>query len=233
MIEYNDRIFHSLVDRGQALRLEDMSFDSCTFFNCSISRTKERDRRSTVRNVRLRNCEANACNVGPAILEDIEIDGLSTGDLLIIWAATFKHVTLRGDIGKIKINQQAHFVDRTAAVQQPFDDDRVKLYGSIDWALDISRARFAGFDARGIPARLFRIDPESQAVVTRARALQEGWREALSPSNTLWPFMIRQLLAAGDEDVVLVTPLNAPKQRRDDLLHGLQELRRLGVAEPA
>lgn len=233
MVEHKNEIFHSLLDRGDALLLENMSFDSCTFTNCKISLTKERDRRSVVRNVTLRNCEANACGVGPAVLEDVEIDGLSTSDLLIIWGATFKHVTLRGDIGKIKINQAVHFVDTTPAVQQPFDEYRVKLYGSIDWALDISGARFKEFDVRGIPARLVRIDPDSQAVVTRTRALQEGWREALSPSNTLWPFMIKLFLSDGDEDMVLVAPLNAPKKRRDELLQGLQELRRLGVAEPA
>ena len=183
MIEFRDRIFHSLDDRGDALLLENMSFESCTFFNCNLSRTKERDRRSVVRNITLRNCEANACNVGPAILEDVEIDGLSTSDLLIVWAATFQRVTLRGSIGKIKINQAAHFVDRTPQVQQPFDDHRVKLYSSIDWALDISRARFREFDARGIPARLFRIDPDSQAVVMRSRALQEGWRADINDAG--------------------------------------------------
>ena len=210
-----------------------MRFDSCSFTNCHISLTKERDRRSVVRGVALRNCTANACGIGPAILEEVEVDGLITSDLLIIWGAIFKHVTLRGNIGKTKINPWVHFVDRTPTVQQPFDEYKAKFYSSIDWALDISCAKFKDFDIRGVPAKLIRINPETQAVVTRARALKEGWREALSPSNTLWPFMIESFLSGGDDDMVLVAPLNAPKKRRDNLIQGLQELRRLGIAEPA
>jgi hypothetical protein len=233
MIEHKNQIFHSLFDRGDALLLENMSFESCSFTNCKLSLTKERDRRSVVRNVTLRDCAANACGVGPAILEDVEINGLSTSDLLIIWGATFKHVTFRGVIGKIKINPWVHFVDRTPTVQQPFDEYKANLYRSIDWALDISGARFNEFDVRGIPAKLIRIDPDTQAVVTRDRALRKGWSEAISPSNTLWPFMIKLFLSDGDEDMVLAAPLNAPKKRRDVLIQGLQELRTLGVAEPA
>ena len=145
VIEPKNQIFHWLIDRGDALLLENMSFDSCSFTNCHIS-LPERSRRSVVRNVSLRDCAANACGVGPAMLEDLEIDGLSTGDLLIIWGATFKHVTLRGDIGKI--NPWVHFVDRTPAVRQPFDEYKAKLYRSIDCALDISRARNAASERR-------------------------------------------------------------------------------------
>ncbi len=160
------------------------------------------------------------------------IDGLLTNDLLIIWGATFKHVTLRGNIGKLKINRWVHHSDRTEATQGPFDADRQELYRQIDWALDISQARFKEFDVAGIPARLFRRDPESQVVVTRQRALQEGWREQLSSSNTLWPFVIDLFLSDGVDDVVLVAPLGAPKPKRDRLLQGLKELRDLGVANP-
>jgi hypothetical protein len=52
--------------------------------------------------------------------------------LLIIWAATFHHAKLAGDIGKIKINSWAHFVDRTEATQAPFTSAREALYRSID-----------------------------------------------------------------------------------------------------
>jgi hypothetical protein len=55
-------------------------------------------------------------------------------------------------------------VDKTEATQGPFTRSREALYRSIDWALDIT----------GIPARLFRLDPESQAVVTRDRVTAEG-----------------------------------------------------------
>ena len=232
MIEYKNKTFDSLFDRGDKLLLENIRFDECMFVNSAISLTKDISRRSVVRNVDLKNCAANGCDVGSAILENVNIDGLATNDLLIIWGATFNHVKLSGNIGKLKINPYAHHVDRTEATQGPFDAHRIALYNSIDWALDISEARFKEFDVRGIPAKLFRRDPETQVVVTRERALNAGWRESISSTNTLWPFMIDLFLSDGVDDTVLVAPLGAPKKKRDELISGLRELRDLGVAEP-
>jgi len=232
MIEYKNKTFDSLFDRGDKLLLENIRFDECMFVNCAISLTKDISRRSVVRNVDLKNCASNGCDVGSAILEKVSIDGLATNDLLIIWGATFNHVKLSGDIGKLKINPYAHHVDRTEATQGSFDAHRIALYNSIDWALDISEARFKEFDVRGIPAKLFRRDPESQVVITRERALRSGWKKHVSPENDLWSFMIELFLSDGDDDMVLVAPLGAPKAKRDKLLRGLNELRQLGVAEP-
>lgn len=232
MIAYKNQTFRSLFDRGDKLTLENIQFQDCVFENCAISLTKDIKRRSLVKNVSLKNCASNGCGIGPAIFEDVDIDGLATNDLLIIWAATFQHVKLSGEIGKIKINPWAHFVDRTEATQKPFTEQREILYRSIDWALDISEARFREFDFAGIPARLIRRDPETQVVVTRKRALSDGWREKISPSNKEWLFVIKLFLSDGVDDTVLVAPLGAQKKRRDELIKGLRELRDLGVAEP-
>jgi hypothetical protein len=152
--------------------------------------------------------------------------------LLIIWGATFHHVKLAGDIGKIKINSSAHFVDRTEATQGPFTRSREALYRSIDWALDITEARFKGFDVNGIPARLFRRDPESQAVVTRDRVTAEGGQRIAEAKSNPWMPWIRAALDEGSSDGVLVTPLGAPKKKRDEFLQGLRQLRELGIVEP-
>jgi|SRR5690242_1280156 len=232
MIEYKNQTFRKLYDRGDALRLENMRFESCVFESCAISLTKDIHLRSTVRNVGVKNCAANGCGIGPAIFEDVEIDGLATNDLLIIWDATFHHVKLAGEIGKIKINPWAHFADRTKATQEPFTQSREALYQSIDWALDIREARFKGFDAAGIPARLFRRDPESQAVVTRELVSAEGGQRLAQADGNPWLPWIRGALSGGFSDGVLVTPLGAPKKTRDEFLAGLRQLRDLGIVEP-
>lgn len=121
---------------------------------------------------------------------------------------------------------------RSEEVQRPFAIQREAWYAQIDWAIDISRARFKEFDVRGIPARLFRRDPESQVVVTRDRALRAASQGLLDPTMKLWPFMLKLFLADGDNDMILVAPMGAPAPRRNELLSGLRELRRLGVAEP-
>jgi hypothetical protein len=232
MIEYKDQNFRKLYDRGDALCLENMHFERCLFESCALSLTKDVHLRSTVRNVSVKNCTANDCGIGPAIFENVEIDGLATNDLLIVWAAMFRHVKLAGDIGKVKINSWAHFVDRTEATQGPFTRSREAYYQSIDWALDISEARFKGFDAAGIPAHLYRRDPESQAVVTRERVAAENGQRIAQADGNPWLPWIRGALSDGSSDGVLVTPLGATKKKRDEFLHGLRQLRDLGITEP-
>jgi hypothetical protein len=139
---------------------------------------------------------------------------------------------ISGDIGKIKINSWAHFVDRTEETQGPFTRARETFYRSIDWALDISEARFKGFDVTGIPARLFRRDQESQAVVTRERVIAEDGQRMARANGNPWLPWVRGALSDGSSDGVLVTPLGAPKTERDEFLQGLRQLRDLEIAEP-
>ncbi|RBJ74522.1 hypothetical protein C3L29_033635 [Pseudomonas sp. MWU12-2534b] len=185
-----------------------------------------------MRNVHLKNCIANGCGIGPAIFESVEIEGLATNDLLIIWAAIFDRVKLAGDIGKMKINSWAHFTDRTEVTQGPFTRAREKYYRQVDWALDISEARFKGFDVTGIPARLFRRDPETQVVVTRERLAADNGQRLARADGNVWLPWIRGALSDGSSDSVLVTPLGAPKRKRDEFLNGLQQLRELEIVEP-
>lgn len=230
MIEYENRVFHSLFDRGEGATVHDLRLVNCNFVWCGLSLTRQIEQRATVRHVELVNCRANECGIGPAILEDVIVNNLQIDDLLILWGTLFHRVTIRGRIGKIKINQEVHATDWSEATQAPFDRFRGEFYDSIDWALDICGARFKEFGIRGVPAGLIRRDPESQVVVTRERALQRDWRDRLSKDNRLWPFAIDMFLSDGDEDVVLVAPLDAPKRKRDTLLRQLQELRDVGVA---
>jgi hypothetical protein len=169
------------------------------------------------------------------IVSEVSISDLRTNDLLIFWSPYLDRVVLSGEIGKIKVNATADPSTHGNAKQKPFDDYRTKFYAGVEWALDISKARFKGFDLEGVPAHLVRRDPESQVVVTRERALQvatPGWEKQLDPAVKLWPFIINQFLGDGVPDIVLVAPLGAAKARRDPLLKGLQELRRIGLAEP-
>ena len=101
----------------------------------------------------------------------------------------------------------------------------------MDWALDISEAQFTDFSMRGVPAELVRRDPATQVVVTREKALRTGWREQLSPTNTLWPFVIDMFLRDDEPDIVLVAPKGKRKPKLASLIEGLNELRCVGVAE--
>ncbi|MFN7037518.1 MAG: hypothetical protein ACK4SN_14260 [Bellilinea sp.] len=167
--------------------------------------------------------------INPAIVEDVLISSLKTHTLLQTWGAVFKHVKLEGNIGRIMISP---FIAPGVAKphqQAAFDKVNAEYYQQVDWALDISEARFYECDIRGIPARLIRRDPQTQVVVTREKALLGEWRK-LDLTRTFWSGWIELFLQEEALDVVLVAPKRHPKF--NDLLDGLKMLRDAGVAEP-
>ena len=232
MIEFANETFSSKVDRGGAGFIENLRFVNCEFNNGALSLTKSIEARTTVRNVELINCRLNGCHCGPAIFEDVSVSGLETNDLVLLWGALFRRVTLRGSLGKFKLNHVVDAVDHSTKIQVPFDQFRERYYSEGVWALDIREAKFREFEIRGLPSSLVLRNPESQVVVTRELALDKGWRDKVSPSNELWPFMIDMFLSDGEADRVFVVPMNAPKRKREILMKHLDELREAGVTIP-
>lgn len=235
MKHFKNETFNRLYDRGDGLLLEDMVFERCEFSHCTLSLTDNINRISTVRNVEMRYCSALYCHVGPVVVSDVTISDMITNDLLILWSPYLERVRISGNIGRIKINAMGAPSTYGNNKQQPFDEFRKKFYGGVDWALDISDARFKEFDLEGIPAHLVRRDPESQIVITRERALQiatPGWETKLSVSDTHWPFTVNLFLSDGDPEMILVAPLGAAKPERDSLLRTLREFRSIGLADP-
>lgn len=235
MKEFKNENFWGLFDRGGKLLFEDLMFEGCCFSHSGLSMTTDVNRMTTVRNVRLTNCAVDGVSVGPTIFRNVTVNNLKTSDLFIVWCPYLDRVTLTGEIGKMKVNATASHETYKNSKQKPFDDYRDEFYTDVEWALDISEAHFKEFDIRGVPGRLIRRDPESQVLVKRERALEvatPGWEKQLNPANKLWPFMINLFLSDGDADTVLVAPLAAAKAKREPLLRGLQELRRIGLVEP-
>jgi hypothetical protein len=232
MTKYVKKRFSHLFDRDSAV-FENLAFEECLFDRCVLNVKETPTNRSLVRNVQFKDCVAiNHCDIGPAILEEVIVDGLKTDDLLICWGPFFKHVTLRGKIAKVMINLEAFAgMDRS---HKEFGEARRAFYERVDWALDISEAEFVEFEMDGIPARLVRRDPATQVVVTRAKAMQSGWRSKVAPWNNFWPFVINDIfleLHPDSDDIILVAPKGAKKKEFRKLLDGLDDLRQLGVAE--
>jgi hypothetical protein len=157
------------------------------------------------------------------------IDGLRTHNLLACWGTVFKHVVLRGQIGRIMISPAVATGTATPEEQRAFEEANKAYYASVDWALDIREAEFEEADIRGIPAALIRRDPETQIVVTRQNALEGNWR-SVDLSGTWWATSIEFLLdRPSDPDIVLVAPKRHRRFR--ELLEALRRLRKAGVAE--
>ncbi len=147
-----------------------------------------------------------------------------------IWGAAFKHLTLKGKIGRVMFSPAVAPATATREQQQAFDDANAEFYKNVDWAMDISEGEFEECDIRNVPANLVRRDPETQVIVTRAKAARGEWRR-LDLSKTYWAASLDLLLNRGDQDVVLVAP-KRNKTKFSALLDGLKMLRDAGVAEP-
>lgn len=222
--------FSDFYDEDSAAVFEALEFRRCQFTSSRISMTRQPRLRSTVRRIRLINCEQRGCALEAATVEDVLVDGFKTNGILQAWAAVFKHVTLRGKIGSIMASDKVKSGLATPEEQRGFDEANAVYYSNVDWALDIREAEFADEpDFRGVPARLVRRDPETQVVVTRAKAMQGAWR-TVDLSKTSWATAIEFLLEFGYPDVVLVAPKRHRKFR--EFLDGLKKLRDVGVAEP-
>jgi len=221
--------FRSFYDQDSGCIFSDIEFRKCRFVSSAISITRDPSLRSTVRNVRLKNCEMLGCTLYTAIVDDVVIDGLKTHGLRQAWGAVFKHVTLKGKIGRLMISPLISPALATPQEQRTFDEANSDYYSEIDWALDIREAEVEELDIRRVPAKLIRRDPESQVVITRQKALEGTWRQ-LDLKETYWASAIEGFLKEGDPDLVLVAGRRDRQFRH--LVAGLKTLREAGVAEP-
>ncbi len=209
----------------------DFEFRRCSFQGCGISVTRDPQKRSTFRNIRLIDCDVRGCAAETAILEDIYVERLKTHNLLACWGAVFKHVTLKGRIGSIMVNPAVATGTAKREEQHAFDEANAAYYASVDWALDISEAEFeVEPDIRNIPARLIRRDADTQVVVTREKALK--YQAALDSLGTYWGRWIGLFLSNPwkPADVVIAAPTR--HRRYAELLEGITLLREAGIAEP-
>jgi hypothetical protein len=226
---YEGREFRSFHDDGGSL-FEDIEFRRCSFISSAISITRKPSQRSTVRRCRVISCEQRGCAIDTAVLEDVLMEGLLTHGLLQTWGAVFKHVTLRGRLGRIMTSDRIATGTATPAEQRAFDEANAAYYAAVDWALDLREAEFTDEpDFRGVPARLVIRDPDSQVVVTRERAMQGTWRQ-VDLSKTYWEAYIQGMLKDGYPDVLLVAPKRSRRFR--NLRDGLEKLRDAGATQP-
>lgn len=221
--------FEGLFDQDSSARFEDMEFRRCRFVRSALSITMTPRLRSSVKNVRLINCEQKGCTIWSAVVEDTLVENLKTNGLLQCWGAVFGRTFLRGKIDRLMISPAIKGGLASADVQLAFDEANADYYSRVEWALDISEAEFKECELQRVPAHLVRRDPETQVVVRRSRALGGEWRD-IDLSRTHWKASLELFLERGDDDVVLVA--GKRNENFDDLIAGLRMLRAAGIADP-
>lgn len=217
-------------DKGGSL-FQSLDVTDCTFDNCTLSGVKRPDRMSRVSDVRITDCSLVNSQLGPTVLEDVAIDGLKANALVLCWSWFLRRVRVSGRITSIKLNRLPGAVV-SEEVRAAFDEARAAFYAETDWALDLSAARFVNTcEIDGVPLDLVRIDPESQAVVRRADLPEP---DALDELREVAPGVHERITWFRDDverdELLLVAPLAGKKAHREEVLAGIAQLRRLGVA---
>src|SRR5262249_11814913 len=99
----DNQVFSGLYDRNSEKCFQSMELRRCRFESCGLSLTTNVRLRSTVRDLAIWGSVATGCMIGPAVIEDVVIDGLQTPHLPI-YGAVFRHVVFKGKIGNLLIH---------------------------------------------------------------------------------------------------------------------------------
>lgn len=169
-------------------------------------------------------------SLGTTVLEDVTLHNLKRhgASPLFFWGCVFKHVKLSGSLSGIKINRSAGPLHPD---QQKWDAATVAFYDTVDWALDISDAKFkGGCTFESIPGHLIRRNPETQVLVTRDKLNASDWRRLQYDGTSIDIGLSWFLSESLFHSVVLVARSDFKWAKRD--LAVLHMLRAEGIAEP-
>lgn len=225
MNNYTKEIFEEFYDEDSREVFEDILFERCQFNYCNLSQTENPFNRTTLRNIIMKNCTSRGGSLGCAILDEITVENFANTGLLQTWGAVFKHVTLKGRLGRVMLTNS--FKNSDSNVELAFQEENKEFYSNIDWALDISEGEFVEIDMRGIPSELIRLDLGTQAIIKRDN-IPEDWRK-IKFNSRVTPTILGAILQLNLLDYVYV----APKRAKDfDIrLKDLKILRETGIAQ--
>jgi hypothetical protein len=215
---------------------EDVDLVKCTFTGCSLGNlARLPDQRTIVRRVCATDCIVDGGSVGPVLFEEVEIKNLRLPGGKWMLAPLFKHVVLKGKISTLSLTNRRWrgggitWSDKLAQEEAAFEASALEFYKSVDWALDISEARFRELDWRlNLPARLVRRDPATQIVITRDQAIKGTWRKI--PLHPTLGIALDMFVGSENQDTILAAARAASYYK--DQLDGIRRLRDAGIAEP-
>lgn len=212
----------------------DLDLADCEFQNCHFLQSVTAGQWNIVRNVTAANVINFNSSADTVCFENVVIQNLKRAgsNPLFMWGCVFERVQLKGVISSTKINRWIDPGSKDSDVQKLWDQAVVDFYKNVDWALDISAAKFSGsvtFEA--IPGDKIRIDPSHQAIVTREKLSSGEWKRIDFDDTALdiglsW-FLQDSLF---DSVVVAATIANRKLGRRE--VEVIERLRDAGIAEP-
>lgn len=209
--------------------VSNVRLERCVFQSCGLSfRTKRPEDMVHVSNVEIVDCQDVNSWIGPCHATDVRVEGLQTGDILVGYGVVLTRVTLAGKIGRLKLNDRVR--DVSPEMDRRFREARREHYASVDWALDISRAKVGLLDLEGIPSAKVRRDPETQIVVTKDLLHAEEQLAAVEGLDATTRFVLESFVASDAPEKVLVAPMGAAKKTCRPVLASFGVLRKAGLA---
>ncbi|PAL22757.1 hypothetical protein CD928_11935 [Sphingopyxis sp. GW247-27LB] len=137
---------------------------------------------------------------------------------------------MAGRISGLKINR-SELGSLDGAMREKRESAIRKYYESVDWALDISDAKFPnGATFEAIPGDKILRDPSTQILVKREKLAGRDWR-ALDYERSAIDIAISWFENGSMFDSVVIVPRSDSKYRAKDQ-EILEMLRQEGVAEP-
>lgn len=184
-------------------------------------------------NIDLNNVSHWNCEVVGGAFDEITLRNLKkTGSApLFLNGCVFRHVTLIGNISGLKINRSELETLVSGEDRKWRDGDVKAFYSSVDWALDISKAKFPnGATFEAIPGDKVIRDRRTQALVRREALSATNWR-ALDYGQTAIDIAIGWFETGSLFDAVVIVPRSSSKHCAADAAV-IEMLRHHGVAEP-
>jgi len=189
------------------------SIASVAFHNNSIGIPSKPKDRCVIRDVSVYRCEHWACHAYGALFEDVTVTDIRGGGKApsFLWGCVYSRVTLRGLISGLLFRWQLDPNDVTTSKR--FLASNLALYESIDWALDISAAKFSFLQClTGVPPKLVRINPEVHFVLSLKAASELVSRSA---AKDIWAICAEELIESGMDSVVIVVGGSGKKQQAE------------------
>ncbi|MFC4012864.1 hypothetical protein ACFOY2_36940 [Nonomuraea purpurea] len=196
--------------------------DRCEFVYCRIVQDDDPGYGLVVRDVVASRCALRGSVVRGVRFEDVLVDRTTTTGMIHLEACLFRHVTLRGPVNSMMTIPPSIV---PAELRDAFTANAVAFYRDVDWALDISEAKFTEASFYWVPGELVKRDPATQFLLRRSSF--EGVDLSTLPIGAR--IAIDHFRYTPFDNIVAVAPTRS--KHAAERLDELEELRRRGLAE--
>jgi hypothetical protein len=194
----------------------DFKISYTAIHNNSTAIPRDPAKRLTIRDVSIHRCQHWACSAYGVVFDNVALTDVRGGGVgakapSFLWGCVFSRVRIRGPLSGLWFRWKVDPDDDS--LSRRFLWANIALYESIDWALDISEARFSIYEALiGVPSRLINRDPTRHFVMAREAALHLA---AESGESTVWRITAQGLIESGLPDAVIVVGGSGKRQRTE------------------